>query len=218
MQKIAIILSGCGVFDGSEIHESVITMLQIDKQNFQYQCIAPNINKLHVIDHTNGEVSNETRNVLQESARIARGEILDLAHANPNDYAALIIPGGFGVAKNLSNYALQGAAREVEPDVLKFAIAIKNSNKPIGLICIAPTLAPAIYGPGVICSIGNDADTSNHIQQMGGDHKAAAVDEIVVDAKNKLVTTPAYMLATRISQVENGIAKLVARVIEFITE
>lgn len=213
-KKVAVILSGCGVYDGAEIHESVLTLLRLDQRGAQVQCFAPNVPQLHVVDHYSGDEMTESRNVLVEAARIARGQIKDVREARAEDFDALILPGGFGVAKNLSDFATSGAHCSVQPDVLTLAQAFAQAGKPIGLICIAPVLAAQIYGPGVTCTVGNDADTTAELGKMGANHEACAVDEIVEDTARKLVTTPAYMLAQSISEAASGINKLVDRVLE----
>ena len=217
-KKIAVILSGCGVYDGAEIYESVITLLRLDQRGAQVQCFAPDIAQLHVINHLTGEEMPESRNVLVESARIARGEVKDIREANAEDFDALIVPGGFGSAKNLSNFAVEGTGCTVQPDVLALTEAFAEAGKPVGLICISPALAAKIYGPGVICTIGNDADTAAALNKMGATHKDCAVSEIVEDKARKLVTTPAYMLAQSISEAASGINKLVDRVLELTHE
>ncbi|GGU62322.1 glyoxalase [Pseudomonas laurentiana] len=217
-KKVAVILSGCGVYDGAEIHESVITLLRLDQRGAQVQCFAPNIAQMHVINHLTGETMPESRNVLVESARIARGNIKDLQEADAKDFDALIVPGGFGAAKNLSNFATEGAGCSVHPDVLAVAEAFAEAGKPVGLICISPALAAKIYGPGVVCTIGNDAGTSAAIEKMGGTHQECPVDEIVEDPARKLVSTPAYMLAQSISEAAAGINKLVDRVLELASQ
>ncbi|MFL1523745.1 isoprenoid biosynthesis glyoxalase ElbB [Pseudomonas sp. O230] len=217
-KKIAVILSGCGVYDGAEIHESVITLLRLDQRGAQVQCFAPNIAQLHVINHLTGEEMPESRNVLVESARIARGNIKDLREADVEDFDALIVPGGFGAAKNLSNFAIEGAGCTVQPDVLALTEAFAEAGKPVGLICISPALAAKIYGPGVTCTIGNDADTAAAMNKMGATHADCAVTDIVEDKARKLVSTPAYMLAQTISEAASGINKLVDRVLELTHE
>ncbi|TFB40106.1 isoprenoid biosynthesis glyoxalase ElbB [Pseudomonas sp. F01002] len=217
-KKIAVILSGCGVYDGAEIHESVITLLRLDQRGAQVQCFAPNIAQLHVINHLTGEEMPESRNVLVESARIARGNIKDIREANAEDFDALIVPGGFGAAKNLSNFAVEGAGCTVQPEVLALAEAFAEARKPVGLICISPALAAKIYGPGVTCTIGNDADTAAAMNKMGATHADCAVTDIVEDKARKLVSTPAYMLAQSISEAASGINKLVDRVLELTHE
>lgn len=166
-KKVAVILSGCGVYDGAEIHESVITLLRLSQRGAEAQCFAPNIAQHHVVNHLTGEEMPESRNVLVESARIARGEVKDLREARAEDYDALIVPGGFGAAKNLSDFAINGAQCQVQPDVLALAKAFAEAGKPVGLICIAPAMAAKIYGAGVQCTIGNDADTADALKQMG---------------------------------------------------
>lgn len=217
-KKVAVILSGCGMYDGAEIQESVITLLRLDQRGAQVQCFAPNIAQLHVIDHLTGQTMPESRNVLVESARIARGQVKDLREANAEQFDALIVPGGFGAAKNLSNFALEGSDCSVHPDVLALAEAFAEAGKPVGLICIAPAMAAKIYGPGVVCTIGNDADTSAAMVKMGATHEQCDVHDIVEDTQRKLVTTPAYMLAQSISEAAGGIYKLVDRVLEMTHE
>jgi enhancing lycopene biosynthesis protein 2 len=217
-KKVAVILSGCGVYDGAEIYESVITLLRLDQRGAQVQCFAPNIAQLHVINHLTGEEMPESRNVLVESARIARGAIKDIREADAEEFDALIIPGGFGSAKNLSNFAIEGTGCTVQPDVLALTEAFAEAGKPVGLICISPALAAKIYGPGVTCTIGNDTDTATALNKMGATHKECAVSDIVEDKARKLVSTPAYMLAQSISEAASGINKLVDRVLELTHE
>lgn len=213
-KKVAVILSGCGVYDGSEIHESVLTLLRLDQRGAQVQCFAPDIAQLHVVDHLSGDEMDERRNVLIESARIARGNIKNVRELHVADFDALILPGGFGVAKNLSDFVTAGAHCQVQPDVLAACQGFIKAGKAVGLICIAPALAAKLFGAGVQCTIGNDTATAQTIREMGGEHIECPVDEIVIDRANKLVTTPAYMLAQSISQAAAGINKLVDQVLE----
>ncbi|MNM81355.1 Enhancing lycopene biosynthesis protein 2 [compost metagenome] len=213
-KKVAVILSGSGVFDGAEIHESVITLLRLSQRGADVQCFAPNIAQHHVLNHLTGEEMPETRNVLVESARIARGAVKDLREAKVEDFDALIIPGGFGAAKNLSDFAFNGDQCEVQPDVLAVAQAFAAAHKPVGLICIAPAMAARIYGQGIECTIGTDADTAAALTRMGAKHVECSVEDIVEDSHHKLVTTPAYMLAQSIAEAASGINKLVDRVLE----
>jgi len=215
-KKVAVILSGCGVYDGSEIHESVLTLLRLDQRGAQVQCFAPNIPQLHVVDHYSGDEMDETRNVLVESARITRGKIKDVRELHVADFDALIMPGGFGAAKNLSDFAISGALCTVQPDVLTAAQTFAKAGKPVGLMCIAPALAAQIFGHGVHCTIGSDHETATTLQQMGAMHEECPVEEIVVDEKHRLVTTPAYMLASSISEAASGINKLVDRILEMV--
>ena len=217
-KKIAVILSGCGVYDGAEIHESVITLLRLDQRGAQVECFAPDVAQLHVINHLTGEEMPESRNVLVESARIARGAVKDIGQANAADFDALIVPGGFGAAKNLSNFAVEGAGCSINPQVLALAEAFAEAGKPVGLICISPALAAKIYGPGVTCTIGNDAETAAALDKMGATHIECTVEDIVEDPARKLVSTPAYMLGKNISEVASGINKLVDRVLELTHE
>jgi enhancing lycopene biosynthesis protein 2 len=213
-KKVAVVLAGCGVYDGAEINEAVLALLCLEQQGASYQCFAPDVQQMHVINHLTGEpVEGESRNVLIEAARIARGNIQDLRDARANDFDALLVPGGFGAAKNLSNFAVAGAAMDVQPDFLQLARAFHTQGKPIGLICIAPVMAAAICGEGVRCTIGNDADTSAAITAMGGEHLDCPVSEARVDTERKLVTTPAYMLAGSVSEAYGGISECVKEVL-----
>ena len=208
MSKVAVILSGCGVYDGAEINEAVLTLLSLEENAIEYQCFAPDIDQHHVINHLTGEETGETRNVLQEAARIVRGNCKPLSELNADDFDGLLVPGGFGVAKNLSNLAFEGANVTINEQYLAACLAFKETGKPAGYMCIAPALLGKIYGD-INCTIGNDADTAAVIEGHGGTHTNAAVDEIVIDQNNKVVTTPCYMLAETISQARSGIVKLV---------
>ncbi len=213
-KKVAVILAGSGVYDGSELHEAVITLLALARQDAEVQCFAPNVAQMHVVNHLTGEVSEgETRNVLVESARIARGAVKDVLQLEAGEYDALIIPGGFGAAKNLCDFALNGSDMTMNEGVLTAAKSFKAAGKPIGLMCIAPTMAVAIFGDGVQCTIGTDAETAAVLITMGAEHINADVNHVVVDEAHKLVTTPAYMLAENIAQAADGIEELVDRVL-----
>ncbi|MEH6551885.1 MAG: isoprenoid biosynthesis glyoxalase ElbB [Pseudomonadales bacterium] len=215
MTKVAVVLSGCGVFDGSEIYESVITLLRLSQEGADYQCFAPDIEQMHVVNHLSGEVvEGESRNVLVEAARLARGEIKNIVEARVDDFDALIVPGGFGAAKNLSDFAVNGAGLSVQPDFLTFAQAMHKAGKPIGLMCIAPTMSAKIFGAGVQCTIGSDEATAAAISASGGEHVDCKVNEIVIDQQRQYVTTPAYMLASSIAEAASGINKLVDEVLK----
>lgn len=215
MKNIAVILSGCGVYDGSEIHEVVLTLLAIEQAGAKYRCFAPNIQQHHVINHVTGEVTdNEQRNVLIESARIARGDVEDLTEFNINEFDALIVPGGFGAAKNLSDFAINGESFKVNEQVLAACQAFAIAKKPAGYMCIAPVMLPFIYGQGVEATIGSDLSVAQTLIDVGLKHVVCTVDDIVVDHARQLVSTPAYMLATSLTEAAQGINKLVNTVIE----
>ncbi|KOO09140.1 isoprenoid biosynthesis glyoxalase ElbB [Vibrio hepatarius] len=213
MKKVAVILSGSGVFDGAEIHEAVLALHAIEKQGATWHCFAPNIDQLHVINHKTGEEMDETRNVLVEAARIARGNIEDVAKLNPDEFDALLLPGGFGAAKNLTDFAVHGAECSINTHVASACRAFAQANKPAGYLCIAPVIIPMIYENGVKGTIGNDAATAAAFNIMGGEHVDCAVDEIVYDQENKVLSTPAYMLANSISEAASGIEKLVSKLL-----
>ena len=200
MKKIGVVLSGCGVYDGSEIHEAVITLLAIARNGAQAVCFAPDKPQRDVINHLTGEPLTEQRNVLVEAARIARGDILPLTQARAETLDALIVPGGFGEC-------------QVDRDLQALALAMHQAGKPLGFMCIAPALLPKIFAFPLRITIGTDLDTADVVEEMGAEHVPCPVDDIVVDEENKVVTTPAYMLAENIAQAATGIEKLVARVL-----
>jgi enhancing lycopene biosynthesis protein 2 len=216
MPRIGVVLSGCGVNDGAEIQESVITMLELDKAGAEMVLMAPNIDQLHVINHYTGQEMDEYRNVLVESARIARWNIKDMAEVSSSDVDALIFPGGFGVAKNLCDYAMTGANCSINPDVLKLAKEIHKDNKPIGVMCIAPAMMAKILGEDIELTIGFDEQTANDINTMGAKHITCPVEDIIVDRDKKVVSTPAYMEANSIKEAAEGISKLVIEVLNMI--
>jgi len=213
MKKVGVVLSGCGVYDGAEIHESVLTLLALAKQGAEAVCFAPDINQVDVINHLSGEPMSETRNVLIEAARIARGNILPLAQANADELDALIVPGGFGAAKNLSTFASEGSECHVDSALQALAQRMHALGKPLGFMCIAPAMLPKIFDFPLRLTIGTDIDTAEAIEEMGGEHVPCPVDDIVVDEDNKIVTTPAYMVAQNIAEAATGIDKLVDRVL-----
>ncbi len=212
-KSIAVILSGCGHQDGSEIHEATLTLWAIHKNGADYQCYAPNIKQHHVLNHIDGKEMNEERNVLIESARIARGNILDLADFQAASHDALIIPGGFGAAKNLSSYAFDGAECQVNEDVQKAILAINQQNKPIGALCIAPTILAKVLDQ-VELTIGQDPATAANIETMGASHTTSMQGEVVVDKEHKVVSTPCYMLDARVDQIGEGVDLLVQEVLK----
>lgn len=214
MKKIGVILSGCGVYDGSEIHEAVLTLLAISRSGAQAVCFAPDKQQVDVINHLTGEAMTETRNVLIEAARITRGEIRPLAdEPMPLELDALIVWGGVGAAKNLSNFATLGSECTVDRELKALAQAMHQAGKPLGFMCIAPAMLPKIFDFPLRLTIGTDIDTAEVLEEMGAEHVPCPVDDIVVDEDNKIVTTPAYMLAQNIAEAASGIDKLVSRVL-----
>lgn len=215
MAKVGVLLSGCGVFDGSEVHEATLTLFFLDRAGADIICMAPDCEQLEVIDHLKGAPSQEERNVLVESSRIARGEIRDMAEVTAGDLDALIVPGGFGAAKNLCDFAISGADCTVHAEVERLITEMHGAKKPMGFICIAPVLAARILEPSLPeLTIGSDEGTAAAIEAMGGRHVVSAVEDIVIDSRNNIVSTPAYMLGPSISRVALGIEKLVDAVLD----
>ncbi len=218
MKKIAVVLAGCGVKDGSEIHEAVATLLAIKKKNADYICFAPNKNQCNVVDHSiNKTVDNENRNMLVESARISRGEIKELKEYNPDDFDALVLPGGFGVAKNLFTYAIDGVECKIDSEVEKMILDTIEKDKPIGAICISPLLVTRALRDSNLkpkVTMGNREDLMESVKAMGGIPIEKKVDEIYYDEVNKIVSTPAYTIGKSIAEIYSGIEKLVEKIIE----
>lgn len=215
MKKFAIILSGCGQHDGSETHETILTLLAMDKANVDWQAFAPNIINNNIVNHfTNNTAEGESRNVLVESARLVRGKIKPLSEARVADFDAIIFPGGFGAVNVLCNWFQKREDFSFNPEIKKFIDETKALNKPMGFICIAPMMLTKIFADAKF-TIGNDKDLAKEIAAAGCEHVDCPASEIVVDIKNKLVTTPANMLKPRISEVAEGIDKLVKELVKF---
>ena len=214
MKKIGVVLSGCGVYDGSEIHEAVLTLLAIDRNGAEAICMAPDA-EFPEIDHMTMGETGSLRNALIESARIARGKIRTLQGVKATEIDALVFPGGFGAAKNLSDFAKKGAAASVNADVARLLREVNLAGKPIGAICIAPVLIAAILGKEIspTITIGNDDATAAEVEKCGAIHQLCDAADVVVDTDNRIVSTPAYMLAGRISEVADGIDKCIREVI-----
>lgn len=214
MTKVGLILSGCGVQDGSEIHEAVLSMLALDEAGVEIVCMAPNKNQSRVFDHVAKQTTSETRNVLVESARIARGKIKDLAQVQASELDGVLLPGGFGAALNLSDFASAGAECTVDAGVARLLVEMHGAGKPIAAICISPAVVAAVFRQqGIQITIGTDSETANTLEKMGADHIGCTVYDCVVDEKNKIVTSPAYMLAHGIRELKEGITKTVRELV-----
>lgn len=215
-KKVGVVLSGCGVYDGAEIHESVITLLALDRHGGEAVMCAPDAPQMHVVNHLTGDVAEgEERNVLVESARIARGAITDVKDVSADDLDALILPGGFGAAKNLCDFAVSGADCEVNADVAALVRAVHKQGKPVAAVCIAPALLAKVLGDeSPELTIGNDAGTASALEAMGAAHVECPVREFVVDRDRKIITSPAYMLAQSISEAADGIEGTVKALLE----
>ena len=207
-KNVAVLISGCGFYDGAEITEAVSTLIALSKAGASYQCFSLDKEQMHTIDHIKGAESEPNRNLLTESARIARGEVLDLSEADLNDFDAVILPGGFGVAKNFCNFATAGADMTVDGQVEDFLNAAQAAGKPIGLICIAPVLGAKLFSAKV--TIGSDPGTAEAIAAMGGKNEEREVTDIAIDEDRKVISAPAYMCDASPFEVYTGIEKLVA--------
>lgn len=214
MAKVGVILSGCGHMDGAEIHESTSVLIALSQRGAAYRCLAPS-KPFSVVNHRTGEATEELRDVLTESARIARGEIDDIAGVNGADFDALILPGGYGAAKNLCGFATEGPDCEVDPQVERVLREAHAAGRPIGFACIAPALGARVFGSNnPLLTIGSDKDTAAAIEQTGARHRAVSVTEIVADDANRFVSTPAYMENTNPAAVFEGVSKMVEKVLE----
>ncbi|KEY91315.1 enhancing lycopene biosynthesis protein 2 [Candidatus Photodesmus blepharus] len=207
-KNAAVVLSGCGVFDGSEINEVVFTLLELERNLINYSVFAPDIYQYDVINHITGEKMKEKRNVLIESGRITRGKVKSFSELNPNEFDALVVPGGFGVAKNLSTFALEGPYCSINDEFANIMRAFNELSKPAAYMCIAPALLPKIFA-GIKLTIGNDQFTADAIKTCGGEHITCSVDGIVKDHVYKIITTPAYMLAKNCLEAHHGISLLI---------
>lgn len=211
--RFGVILSGCGVKDGSEIHEATMMLLSIVSRGHRYHCLAIDGPQAQVVDHLTGSVHAESRQMLAESARIARGEITALAQAKLDDYDAIVLPGGFGAAINLCDFANRGAHCTVHPELEAFLESAQKAGKPLGFICIAPVIAARLFGSkGVQMTIGNDPETAKKCTQMGAVHVNCAYNEACVDDKLKIASSPAYMLAKTIAECHESADALIAAV------
>ncbi|MFA8432885.1 MAG: isoprenoid biosynthesis glyoxalase ElbB [Marinifilaceae bacterium] len=212
-KKFAVILAGCGVYDGSEIHEATLSMYAISKNGGEYQIFAPDINQHHVVNHLTGEEMAETRNVLVEAARIARGQIKPLSEFNSNEFDAILIPGGFGAAKNLSSFAFDGVNCMVNNEVKNAILSMHEAQKPIGALCISPVVVAKILGH-VEVTIGQDTGTAEAIKSMGATNIKTTHGEVVIDQDHRVVTTPCYMLDASIAQIGEGAENVVKAIMD----
>ncbi len=213
MKKFAVVLAGSGVYDGAEIHETTMSLYAIKKQGADYEIFAPDVDQHHVINHITGEEMDQKRNVLVESARIARGKIKPLSECKTEDFDAILFPGGFGVAKNLCSFAFDGPDCTVNGDVEKVIKSMHKAGKPIAALCISPVLVARILGD-VELTIGQDKDTAAGIEKMGAKHKPTNHGEVIIDAKNNVYTTPCYMLDANILQIADGAENIVRAVLK----
>jgi len=221
MKTVGVVLAGCGFLDGAEIYESVLTLLALDRVPVPYQCLAPDIAQLHVVNHLTGEPSGESRRVLVEAARIARGKIKSLDDSWIGKLDAAIFPGGYGAAKNYCDYAVKGDACSINPVVESFMVKMVEARKPVGVICISPVvLARALKGKNVHLklTVGPASDTSQSVEAFGSKHIECKVTDIVIDRENRIVSTPAYMYDARIADVAQGIEKLVHEIVAMMNE
>lgn len=217
-KKIGVLLSGCGVFDGAEIHEATLTLYFLQKAGAEIVCIAPDKPQFHVVDHLISKPTEENRNVLTESARIARGKIHELSSFSADEVDGLILPGGFGAVKNLINYAVKGRDCIIDPDVQRILLQMIDSKKPLGAMCIGPMVVAVAFqnrDEKPILTIGMDDNTASDLESFGAQHQKTKVDEIAVDEKLKIVTTPAYMLGLTIADIALGIEKLVKQIMHW---
>ncbi|MBM4108137.1 MAG: isoprenoid biosynthesis glyoxalase ElbB [Phycisphaerae bacterium] len=220
-KKIAVILSGCGRGDGSEVHESVSVLIHLHRHGVEYRCFAPDAPQADVINHATGKPTDETRNQMVESARISRGEIAPVSSLNADAFDALVFPGGFGAAKNLCTFARDGADCTVNPDVRRVVSAFHAHRKPIALCCIAPVIAArllgtAMGGEGCTVTIGSDEGTAQSIRRMGSTNVPKHVTEAYVDRDNRLVSTPAYMCDAGPYDVFTGIGKMIDELVAMV--
>lgn len=213
-KKVAVVLSGCGVYDGSEIHETVLTILSLSKHGLTYEFFAPNRKQTHVVNHLTGEIKNEERNILEESARIARGKIKPIEDLDSNNFVSVVFPGGHGAAKNLSNYAFEKENYSVDKQVVELIKSFINEKKPILALCIAPMLIAGAISAQI--TIGTDTNIAKIISDKGSTHIDADAEHFAYDAENKIITTPCYMKTDEIYRIHVGIDNAVKKLISLI--
>ena len=214
MPNVCVVISGCGFLDGAEVHESVLTLLALSQAGASYQVAAPHKAQMHVVNHHTGEVSEgENRMVHEEAARIARGPVLNLSEVDVSKFDALFLPGGYGAAKNLCDFAINGAGASIEPAVANLISSFHNAGKPIGAVCIAPAVLALSLKKGAL-TIGNDPETAEQIEKLGSTHHDRPVTEALIDTENKLATAPAYMYGNAsVAEVAQGIQKTIDAVL-----
>ncbi len=221
MKTVGVVLAGCGYLDGAEIYESVLTLLALDRAGIPVQCLAPDVPQLHVVNHMTGEPTGDSRRVLIEAARLARGNIQPLDDSWVNKLDAVIFPGGFGAAKNYCDYAVKGDDCSINPMVKSFMVKMVEARKPVGVICIAPVvLARALKGKSLHprLTVGAASGASASVDKFGSKHIECPVTDCVVDKENLIVSTPAFMYNTHIADVALGIDKLVNEIIAMLKE
>lgn len=217
MKKVAVILSGCGNRDGSELQETLGLLLAVDRHNMQYQCFAPCVDFDVVSYLDNSGETGEVRDLYAEAARIARGNILPLSDYRPDDYDALALPGGMGAARNLSSFAFEGAKMSVLPEVEKAILDTHALQKPVVAMCIAPMVLAKVLGRfGVKLTLGDECAASKIAAQLGATDEVCGPTDICVDEQNRVITTPAYMVGTHISQIFDGAENMIARLAEWL--
>lgn len=220
MAEVGVILSGCGFLDGAEIYETVLTLLHLDKAGAEVVAMAPDKNQHHVVNHIEGEETGETRNILVESSRLMRGNIKNINEVEVSELDALILPGGFGVAKNFCSFAFEGPNCSFDEEIAKMVLDVHNQGKPVGAICISPALIAKIFEKikSVKLTIGTDEGIANAVTSLNANHIVCEETDCVVDIENKIVTTPAYNISgVKIANVEQGISKLVSEVLSMIS-
>lgn len=213
MKKFAVIISGCGNMDGAEIHETLMTLLAIEKKECEYELFAPDKEQHHVINHLTKKEMPEKRNMLVEAARIARGNIKDISAFSIKNFDAVVFPGGYGVAKNFFTYAFDGINAKVLPEIEKIIKDTHAAGKPIGALCISPVLIAKVLGD-VTVTIGHDKNTTDDIISMGANHINSAPTDVVSDIKNKIFTTPCYMLNARLVEIAEGVENLIETMLQ----
>ena len=217
MQKrVGFILSGAGVFDGAELHESVLCLLALDRGDAEVVFMAPDKDQYHVVDHQTGTpAEGESRSVLSEAARLARGPVRPVAEISPDELDAVVMPGGFGAAKNLSTWAFAGADGDVDEEVARLLKEVNAQGKWIAACCIAPAILAKVFGSvGAKLTLGTGEDDAAEIEKTGAQHERCVVDALCIDEANRLITTPAYMEATRIRELEPGISEMIQQLLQ----
>lgn len=211
-KQVAVIISGCGSLDGTDPQELALILLRLDQLNIAWTCFAPDVTQHHVIDHTSGEaVEGQSRHALVESRRMLHETVYPLEMLKPDDFTAIVIPGGHGAINQLSDFAVNGSSMQVLEQLVEQLHAFRQAHRPIALVGMAALLVPRIFEQAIPVTLGQNAALSGTVSAMGGLHKSAGVTEIVVDAENRVITTPGWLTNARPSEVATGLFKLVDR-------
>jgi enhancing lycopene biosynthesis protein 2 len=225
--KIGVLLSGCGVYDGAEIQETVFALLAIEELGAEAICLSVNKNQHHVVNHLTGEEMPESRNMLVEAARIARGAVHDISTFDNTQIDALVIPGGFGSAKNFTTWAFEGPNGSILPEIKELIQQCISDKKPIAALCVSPVIVGLALNQSDLqatMTLGTDKEKSPYeinafssgLSQTGVQVEMKTIREIALDEKLKIVSAPCYMMDASIVEIRTNIQQAMQALIQLI--